>query len=144
MRKKEVLLSMTLTEELYLMITVAESLTYLIVIPLSKMQTEVSMKQNHEFINFRLLIFLLFGFAGVITSIQILFETNQEMRIKIYVIWFLIKALIIIANIKYIKKYFHKLSVNGDSCFNYTEMLHNTYLTSCVVSALGLLVFCYT
>lgn len=143
MRKKVVLLSMTLTEELYLMITVAESLTYLIVIPLSKMQTEVSMKQNHEFINFRLLIFLLFGFAGVITSIQILFETNQEMRIKIYVIWFLIKALIIIANIKYIKKYFHKLSVNGDSCFNYTEMLHNTYLTSCVVSALGLLVFCY-
>ena len=105
---------------------------------------EVSMKQNHEFINFRLLIFLLFGFAGVITSIQILFETNQEMRIKIYVIWFLIKALIIIENIKYIKKYFHKLSVNGDSCFNYTEMLHNTYLTSCVVSALGLLVFCYT
>ena len=57
MRKKEVLLSMTLTEELYLMITVAESLTYLIVIPLSKMQTEVSMKQNHEFINFRLLVF---------------------------------------------------------------------------------------
>ena len=102
------------------------------------------MKQNHEFINFRLLIFLLFGFAGVITSIQILFETNQEMRIKIYVIWFLIKALIIIANIEYIKKYFHKLSVNGDSSFNYTEMLHNTYLTSCVVSALGLLVFCYT
>lgn len=48
---------MTLTEELYLMITVAESLTYLIVIPLSKMQTEVSMKQNHEFINFRLLVF---------------------------------------------------------------------------------------
>lgn len=64
------------------------------------------MKQNHEFINFRLLIFLLFGFAGVITSIQILFETNQEMRIKIYVIWFLIKALIIIANIKYIKNTF--------------------------------------
>lgn len=55
--EKVVLLSMTLTEELYLMITVAESLTYLIVIPLSKMQTEVSMKQNHEFINFRLLVF---------------------------------------------------------------------------------------
>ena len=102
------------------------------------------MKHNYEFVNFKLLMLSLFVFAGIITGIRVVFETNLEMQIKIFISWFFVKALIILANIKYIKKCFHKLSVNGDSCFNYTEMLHNTYLTSCVVSALGLLVFCYT
>ena len=58
-------------QELYLMITVAESLTYLIVIPLSKMQTEVSMKQNHEFINFRLLVFVMHKCVTVTHNLKI-------------------------------------------------------------------------
>lgn len=100
------------------------------------------MKQNHEFINFKLLMLSLFVFAGIITGIRVVFETNLEMQIKIFISWFFVKALIILANIKYIKKCFHKLSVNGDSCFSQIEMLRNTYIIGCAVTAIVLLVFC--
>lgn len=72
------------------------------------------MKHNYEFVNFKLLMLSLFVFAGIITGIRVVFETNLEMQIKIFISWFFVKALIILANIKYIKKCFHKLSVNGD------------------------------
>ena len=84
----------------------------------------------------------LFVFAGIFTGIRVVFETNLEMQIKIFISWFFVKALIILANIKYIKKCFHKLSVNGDSCFSQIEMLRNTYIIGCAVTAIVLLVFC--
>lgn len=84
----------------------------------------------------------LFVFGGIITGIRVVFETNLEMQIKIFISWFFVKALIILANIKYIKKCFHKLSVNGDSCFSQIEMLRNTYIIGCAVTAIVLLVFC--
>ena len=98
------------------------------------------MKHNYEFVNFKLLMLSLFVFAGIITGIRVVFETNLE--IKIFISWFFVKALIILANIKYIKKCFHKLSVNGDSCFSQIEMLRNTYIIGCAVTAIVLLVFC--
>ena len=97
------------------------------------------MKHNYEFVNFKLLMLSLFVFAGII---RVVFETNLEMQIKIFISWFFVKALIILANIKYIKKCFHKLSVNGDSCFSQIEMLRNTYIIGCAVTAIVLLVFC--
>ena len=100
------------------------------------------MKHNYEFVNFKLLMLSLFVFAGIITGIRVAFETNSEMQIKIFISWFFVKALIILANIKYIKKCFHKLSVNGDSCFSQIEMLRNTYIIGCAVTAIVLLLFC--
>lgn len=103
---------------------------------------EVFMKHNYEFVNFKLLMLSLFVFAGIITGIRVVFETNSEMQIKIFISWFFVKALIIFANIKYIKKSFHKLSDHGDSCFSQIEMLRNTYIIGCAVTAIVLLVFC--
>lgn len=100
------------------------------------------MKHNYKFVNFKLLMLSLFVFGGIITGIRVVFETNLEMQIKIFISWFFVKALIIHANIKYIKKCFHKLSVNGDSCFSQIEMLRNTYIIGCAVTAIVLLVFC--
>lgn len=64
------------------------------------------MKHNYEFVNFKLLMLSLFVFAGIITGIRVVFETNLEMQIKIFISWFFVKALIILANIKYIKNAF--------------------------------------
>ena len=100
------------------------------------------MKHNYKFVNFKLLMLSLFVFGGIITGIRVVFETNLEKQIKIFISWFFVKALIILANIKYIKKCFHKLSVNGDSCFSQIEMLRNTYIIGCAVTAIVLLVFC--
>ena len=100
------------------------------------------MKHNYKFVNFKLLMLSLFVFGGIITGIRVVFETTLEMQIKIFISWFFVKALIILANIKYIKKCFHKLSVNGDSCFSQIEMLRNTYIIGCAVTAIVLLVFC--
>lgn len=100
------------------------------------------MKHNYKFVIFKLLMLSLFVFGGIITGIRVVFETNLEMQIKIFISWFFVKALIILANIKYIKKCFHKLSVNGDSCFSQIEMLRNTYIIGCAVTAIVLLVFC--
>ena len=58
------------------------------------------MKHNYEFVNFKLLMLSLFVFAGIITGIRVVFETNLEMQIKIFISWFFVKALIILANIK--------------------------------------------
>ena len=103
---------------------------------------EVFMKHNYEFVNFKLLMLSLFVFAGIITGIRVAFETNSEMQIKIFISWFFVKALIILANVNYIKKSFHKLSDHGDSCFSQIEMLRNTYIIGCAVTAIVLLVFC--
>lgn len=100
------------------------------------------MKHNYEFVNFKLLMLSLFVFAGIITGIRVAFETNSEMQIKIFISWFFVKALIILANVNYIKKSFHKLSDHGDSCFSQIEMLRNTYIIGCAVTAIVLLVFC--
>lgn len=62
------------------------------------------MKHNYEFVNFKLLMLSLFVFAGIITGIRVVFETNSEMQIKIFISWFFVKALIILANVNYIKK----------------------------------------
>jgi hypothetical protein len=62
------------------------------------------MKHNYKFVNFKLLMLSLFVFGGIITGIRVVFETNLEMQIKIFISWFFVKALIILANIKYIKK----------------------------------------
>lgn len=64
------------------------------------------MKHNYEFVNFKLLMLSLFVFAGIITGIRVAFETNSEMQIKIFISWFFVKALIILANVNYIKKSF--------------------------------------
>lgn len=64
------------------------------------------MKHNYEFVNFKLLMLLLFVFAGIITGIRVAFETNSEMQIKIFISWFFVKALIILANVNYIKNPF--------------------------------------
>lgn len=64
------------------------------------------MKHNYEFVNFKLLMLSLFVFAGIITGIRVVFETNLEMQIKIFISWFFVKALIILANVNYIKNPF--------------------------------------
>lgn len=64
------------------------------------------MKHNYEFINFKLLMLSLFVFAGIITGIRVAFETNSEMQIKIFISWFFVKTLIILANVNYIKNPF--------------------------------------
>lgn len=64
------------------------------------------MKHNYKFVNFKLLMLSLFVFGGIITGIRVVFETNLEMQIKIFISWFFVKALIILANIKYIKNAF--------------------------------------
>lgn len=64
------------------------------------------MKHNYEFVNFKLLMLSLFVFAGIITGIRVVFETNSEMQIKIFISWFFVKALIILANVNYIKNPF--------------------------------------
>ena len=43
------------------------------------------MKHNYEFVNFKLLMLSLFVFAGIITGIRVVFETNSEMQIKIFI-----------------------------------------------------------
>lgn len=64
------------------------------------------MKHNYEFVNFKLLMLSLFVFAGIITGIRVAFETNSEMQIKIFISWFFVKTLIILANVNYIKNPF--------------------------------------
>ncbi len=103
------------------------------------------MQEKPPFINFNLLIFMSFSFCFIITELFCRFDDHNHVKYsKILIIWFLVKALILLINVPYIKATYHKIVeyVSGDRAdLTTTKVIRNTYLTYCIVSEMALPIF---
>ena len=100
------------------------------------------MQEKPPFINFNLLIFMLFSFCFIITELFCRFDDHNHVKYsKILIIWFLVKALILLINVPYIKKTFHRIVKDERADLTTTKVIRNTYLTYCIVSEMALPIF---
>ena len=99
------------------------------------------MQEKPPFINFNLLIFMLFAYCLILAILSFSCEHNHVKYNKVLVIWFLIKALILLINVPYIKETFHRIVKDERADLTTTKVIHNTYLTYCIVSEMALPIF---
>lgn len=99
------------------------------------------MDNNNQtpFLDFTLLILLIFANALLYGFFRIYFESNSILRLKIEIIWLLIKALIIVLNSKYMCKLGYKLTHDQDVSTNFWSIVRNTHLLSCICTFIAFL-----
>jgi hypothetical protein len=98
-------------------------------------------QEKPPFINFNLLIFMLFAYCLILAILSFSCEHNHVKYNKVLVIWFLIKALILLINVPYIKETFHRIVKDERADLTTTKVIHNTYLMCCAVTEMALPTF---
>lgn len=100
------------------------------------------MDNNNQtpFIDSKLLILLTFANSLLFGYIKIYYESNSALRLKIEIIWLLIKALIILLNSKYMYKLGYKLTHDQDVSTNFWAIIRNTHLLSCICTLMAFLI----
>jgi hypothetical protein len=91
-------------------------------------------------INARLLIFLLFINSLMLGFIKVYFKSNTLLKTKIVVIWLLIKAVIILLNVSYIKKNIYNMTHNKEYPTSSIAVIRNTHLMSCICTFVAFLI----
>ena len=76
---------------------------------------------------------LLFGY------LKIYYENNAILRVKIEIIWLLIKALIILLNSRYMYKLVYNLTHDQDISVSFWSIIRNTHLLSCICTFMAFL-----
>ena len=97
-------------------------------------------ENNHAPINPRLLIFLLFINSLMLGFIKVYFKSNTLLKTKIVVIWLLIKAVIILLNVSYIKKNIYNMTHNIEYQTSSIAVIRNTHLMSCICTFVAFLI----
>jgi hypothetical protein len=97
-------------------------------------------ENNHTPINSRLLIFLLFINSLMLGFIKVYFKSNTLLKTKIVVIWLLIKAVIILLNVSYIKKNIYNVTHNKEYQTSSIAVIRNTHLMSCTCTFVAFLI----
>lgn len=97
-------------------------------------------KNNHAPINPRLLIFLLFINSLMLGFIKVYFKSNTLLKTKVVVIWLLIKAVIILFNVVYIKKNIYNMTHNKEYPTSSIAVIRNTHLMSCICTFVAFLI----
>ena len=95
---------------------------------------------NHTPINSRLLIFLLFINSLMLGFIKVYFKSNTLLKTKVVVIWLLIKAVIILFNVGYIKKNIYNMTHNKEYQTSSIAVIRNTHLMSCICTFVAFLI----
>ena len=91
-------------------------------------------------INARLLIFLLFINSLMLGFIKVYFKNNILLKTKIVVICLLIKAVIILLNVSYIKKNIYNMTHNKEYPTSSIAVIRNTHLMSCICTFVAFLI----
>ena len=91
-------------------------------------------------INQRLLIFLLFINSLMLGFIKVYFKNNTLLKTNIIVIWLLIKAVIILFNVGYIKKNIYNMTHNKEYPTSSIAVIRNTHLMSCICTFVAFLI----
>ena len=97
-------------------------------------------ENNHTPINPRLLIFLLFINSLMLGFIKVYFKSNTLLKTKIVVIRLLIKAVIILLNVSYIKKNIYNMTHNKEYPTSSIAVIRNTHLMSCICTFVAFLI----
>lgn len=97
-------------------------------------------KNNHAPINPRLLILLLFINSLMLGFIKVYFKSNTLLKTKVVVIWLLIKAVIILFNVGYIKKNIYNMTHNKEYPTSSIAVIRNTHLMSCICTFVAFLI----
>lgn len=97
-------------------------------------------ENNHTPINPRLLIFLLFINSLMLGFIKVYFKSKTLLKTKIVVIWLLIKAVIILLNVSYIKKNIYNMTHNKEYPTSSIAVIRNTHLMSCICTFVAFLI----
>lgn len=97
-------------------------------------------ENNHTSINSRLLIFLLFINSLMLGFIKVYFKSNTLLKTKVVVIWLLIKAVIILFNVGYIKKNIYNMTHNKEYQTSSIAVIRNTHLMSCICTFVAFLI----
>jgi hypothetical protein len=92
------------------------------------------------FIDSKLLILLTFANSLLFGYIKIYYESNSALRLKIEIIWLLIKALIIVLNSKYMYKLVYNLTHDQDISVSFWSIIRNTHLLSCICTFMAFLI----
>lgn len=90
-------------------------------------------------INPRLLIFLLFINSLMLGFIKVYFKNNTLLKTNIIVIWLLIKAIIILFNVGYIKKNIYNMTHNKEYPTSSIAVIRNSHLMSCICTFMAFL-----
>lgn len=100
------------------------------------------MDNNNQtpFIDSKLLILLTFANSLLFGYIKIYYESNSALRLKIEIIWLLIKALIILLNSKYMYKLVYNLTHDQDISVSFWSIIRNTHLLSCICTLMAFLI----
>ena len=100
------------------------------------------MDNNNQtpFIDSKLLILLTFANSLLFGYIKIYHESNSALRLKIEIIWLLIKALIILLNSKYMYKLVYNLTHDQDISVSFWSIIRNTHLLSCICTLMAFLI----
>lgn len=100
------------------------------------------MDNNNQtpFIDSKLLILLTFANSLLFGYIKIYYESNSTLRLKIEIIWLLIKALIIVLNSKYMYKLVYNLTHDQDISVSFWSIIRNTHLLSCICTFMAFLI----
>ena len=96
-------------------------------------------ENNHTPINSRLLIFLLFINSLMLDLLKCIFKSNT-LKTKVVVIWLLIKAVIILFNVGYIKKNIYNMTHNKEYQTSSIAVIRNTHLMSCICTFVAFLI----
>ena len=104
-----------------------------------KNKRKPEIEQEGNIINFNLLLLLLFANSLALGIIHVNFESNDILRAKIVITWLLVKALIILLNVKYMKSLANKLIHDKEIKLSSGEIIRNTHLISCICSFVGFL-----
>lgn len=97
-------------------------------------------ENNHTPINSRLLIFLLFINSLMLGFIKVYFKSNTHLKTKVVVTWLLIKAVIILFNVGYIKKNIYNMTHNKEYQTSSIAVIRNTHLMSCICTFVAFLI----
>ncbi len=99
------------------------------------------MNQNNQTpsINLKFLILLLAINSFGRGFIQVYLKSNDFLRAKIMIIWLLSKLLVILINVRYIRKHVHKLTHNQEVSTGFWAVFRNTHLVSCICTFVSFL-----
>lgn len=96
-------------------------------------------KDETPIIHFKLLLLLLLVNSLTLGFVHVNFKSNDILRAKIVITWLLVKALIILLNVKYMKSLANKLIHDKEIKLSSGEIIRNTHLISCICSFVGFL-----
>ena len=91
------------------------------------------------FIDSKLLILLFIANSLLFGYLKIYYENNAILRVKLEIIWLLIKALIILLNSRYMYKLVYNLTHDQDISVSFWSIIRNTHLLSCICTFMAFL-----